>query len=216
MSRVVELDDTPRTDYFKSDRLLAQALAGSLTKLRENDRAFGQKMLESIRQWSRFTDKQRVVVERLIDRAENGYPKNVELESDLTAVNALLDTALANGLKYPKLHLTVGDGPLVISRCGDRSKTPGALNVTDGGPFDQNVWYGRVKDGQYQPNGRLPSTVVLQIGSVLNALAINPLAVICGHGHMTGHCACCGRQLTDPKSVRRGVGPVCATRWGLA
>lgn len=29
-------------------------------------------------------------------------------------------------------------------------------------------------------------------------------------GHLHGLCAVCGRTLTDPKSVERGIGPVCA------
>jgi hypothetical protein len=31
-------------------------------------------------------------------------------------------------------------------------------------------------------------------------------------GHLHGLCAICGRTLTDPASVERGIGPVCATR----
>lgn len=32
------------------------------------------------------------------------------------------------------------------------------------------------------------------------------------YGHLHGLCAICGRTLTDPESVERGIGPVCATR----
>jgi hypothetical protein len=32
------------------------------------------------------------------------------------------------------------------------------------------------------------------------------------YGRATGRCACCGRELTDPASVARGVGPVCESR----
>lgn len=31
-------------------------------------------------------------------------------------------------------------------------------------------------------------------------------------GHQFGVCVCCGRTLTDPQSVERGIGPVCAKR----
>lgn len=33
-------------------------------------------------------------------------------------------------------------------------------------------------------------------------------------GARHGVCACCGATLTDPKSVERGIGPVCAARLG--
>lgn len=32
-------------------------------------------------------------------------------------------------------------------------------------------------------------------------------------GELTGSCMCCGRLLTDPKSVRAGIGPDCAKRY---
>jgi hypothetical protein len=31
-------------------------------------------------------------------------------------------------------------------------------------------------------------------------------------GHLHGICVCCGATLTDPESVERGIGPVCAKR----
>jgi hypothetical protein len=33
------------------------------------------------------------------------------------------------------------------------------------------------------------------------------------YGKLTGRCVCCGRLLTDSKSVGLGIGPVCAKRW---
>ena len=33
-------------------------------------------------------------------------------------------------------------------------------------------------------------------------------------GLLTGVCACCGRTLTDPESIARGIGPVCARNRG--
>ncbi len=30
-----------------------------------------------------------------------------------------------------------------------------------------------------------------------------------------GRCSCCGRDLVDPVSIRAGIGPICAERWGL-
>lgn len=32
------------------------------------------------------------------------------------------------------------------------------------------------------------------------------------YGHLHGLCAICGKTLTDPESVQRGIGPVCAKR----
>jgi hypothetical protein len=29
------------------------------------------------------------------------------------------------------------------------------------------------------------------------------------------HCACCGKELSDPESVARGIGPICADNYGF-
>lgn len=42
-----------------------------------------------------------------------------------------------------------------------------------------------------------------------------PTEAIAEYGRVTGHCLLCGRLLTDPESIDRGVGPVCAKREGL-
>ena len=33
------------------------------------------------------------------------------------------------------------------------------------------------------------------------------------YGHATGNCVVCGAPLSDPKSVERGIGPVCAKKF---
>lgn len=35
------------------------------------------------------------------------------------------------------------------------------------------------------------------------------------YGQETGSCACCGRELTVKESIERGIGPICAERFGL-
>ena len=44
--------------------------------------------------------------------------------------------------------------------------------------------------------------------------AADPAAAATAHGHEFGNCSCCGRELTNPESVARGIGPICAERWG--
>ena len=45
-------------------------------------------------------------------------------------------------------------------------------------------------------------------------VAADPAAAATAHGHEYGYCSCCGRELTNPESVARGIGPICAERWG--
>lgn len=49
---------------------------------------------------------------------------------------------------------------------------------------------------------------------VVARVAADPAAAATAHGHEYGQCSCCGRELTNPESVARGIGPICADRWG--
>lgn len=45
-------------------------------------------------------------------------------------------------------------------------------------------------------------------------LDATPQASMALYGHSIGQCGRCGRALTDPESIARGIGPVCAARCG--
>jgi len=52
---------------------------------------------------------------------------------------------------------------------------------------------------------------------LLRDLDQHPREVLKKSGDATGVCAICGRELTNPESIMRGIGPVCATKifgWG--
>jgi len=44
--------------------------------------------------------------------------------------------------------------------------------------------------------------------------ANDPLTAAIQYGKVSGSCSCCGRELTDPQSIERGIGPICATKFG--
>lgn len=124
---------------------------------------------------------------------------------DLSRIKALFETAMKSGLKRPKLRL----GRVMLSLASQTSRNPGAVYVKD---TDTRDYLGKVMDGTFTPSF---AGTQANVGDELVALAKDPLAKVVEHGKLSGHCACCGRELTDPESVDRGVGPVCATRWGL-
>lgn len=49
---------------------------------------------------------------------------------------------------------------------------------------------------------------------ILALIAKDPAAASLAYGRELGHCGVCGRTLTDPDSIDRGIGPVCAERMG--
>jgi hypothetical protein len=48
---------------------------------------------------------------------------------------------------------------------------------------------------------------------LLDALLEDPKAAAVEFGHRTGSCCVCGRTLTDPESIAKGIGPICEGRF---
>jgi Family of unknown function (DUF6011) len=49
---------------------------------------------------------------------------------------------------------------------------------------------------------------------VLGMIAKDPKAAAIRYGKELGYCGICGRELTRKESIARGIGPICATRFG--
>lgn len=126
---------------------------------------------------------------------------------------AILKTAQGNGLQFPKLRFEPADGQqLVVSVAGPTSRAPGTLNLTDGKPFGQNQWFGRVNlDGSIlQSKSWQP-----WVGEILEGFAKDPAGFAGAYGKKTGRCCFCSRELTTPESLHVGYGNVCAEKFGL-
>ena len=70
---------------------------------------------------------------------------------------------------------------------------------------------GKIMGGVFMPVSSAPDG----LGDDIAEIAKDPRGKAVEHGRMTGRCSCCGRELSDPKSVALGIGPVCADQWGL-
>jgi hypothetical protein len=60
----------------------------------------------------------------------------------------------------------------------------------------------------------LDSRLSDDIKEVLISASTDPLTAAIQYGKVSGECSCCGRELTDPQSIERGIGPICATKFG--
>lgn len=116
-------------------------------------------------------------------------------------------------LKYPKIRLATKSGnKVVLSLAGARSKYSGQVMLTDGGPFGDNIWYGRIDiDGNVFPSRSMDSEVM----ELLTSLSLDAAKVTGTYGHNTGSCSFCARHLEDKRSVSAGYGPTCADKFGL-
>lgn len=121
---------------------------------------------------------------------------------DLTPIRVMFEAAVVNGYKAPKYR---AEG-LVITRAAMTGKNPGALYVKD----ENDTYLGKIIGTEYQPTRDGKAS-----GATLLAIAADPLAAAIAYGNRTGRCACCGRKLSNDESITRGIGPICAERWGL-
>lgn len=52
------------------------------------------------------------------------------------------------------------------------------------------------------------------VKAIIMGAASDPLSAAIKYGKVSGSCSCCGRELTDPKSIEAGIGPICVTKFG--
>lgn len=122
---------------------------------------------------------------------------------DCSGVLKALNTAKGNGLKNPKLRL---DG-FTFSLAKATSVNAGAVYVVH---KETDTYYGKIINGKLHT-----SRDGAQHEASIIAVATQPASAAVAYGKKTGECACCGRELTDPVSVERGIGPICADKFGF-
>ena len=143
-----------------------------------------------------------------VEKLQQPAPEFMSLDAD--SIYKMVEST-AERRKYPRIKVSVEDRPLSLSRAGDRAKFPGSINVTDGKRYGDNVWYGRIKDGQWEPSRKCETWIT----EWLLKFATNPASVAAEYGKMTGFCCFCNKSLTDDRSISVGYGPVCADSWAL-
>lgn len=85
-------------------------------------------------------------------------------------------------------------------------KPAGALYVKESGTY-----LGKIMGGKFIASRDCNADQSARIV----AAAADPERAAVAYGKLLGSCSCCGRELSDPESVARGIGPICAANWGL-
>lgn len=165
---------------------------------------FAQSLLSQYGRNGRLSERQYDAAERMLAKVKASDARRAapKVEVDVSRIETLLFTARMSHLKHPKFR---AEG-LTFSLAGANSKNAGAVYVKHG-----EEYVGKVMDGKFHPVSATPAGTAEAIVRV----AQDPRGAAVAYGRMTGNCACCGRELTDPKSVELGIGPICAEKWGL-
>lgn len=152
-----------------------------------------------------LTENQVAAVSRILAR-QSAAPVAVAavaaVGSGVEAMQTAFATAAENGLKRPKMRL----GDFILKLAPATGRNAGAIYVTEG-----ENYLGKIADGQFTASRDCDATKQAEIV----ALCANPVESAIAYGKQTGICACCGRELTDPASIQRGIGPICAERFGF-
>lgn len=156
----------------------------------------GRKGALSERQWD--------AAERTILKARQSAMRREQNRKsvDVSRIETLLKTALKNGVQKPVFNV----GSMKFSLAPTTGRNVGAIYVKFG-----REYAGKIMGGTYEPVASAPDW----LGNSIEEIAADPRGKAVEHGLLTGRCACCGRELSDPKSVALGIGPVCADQWGL-
>lgn len=186
-------------------------------RLSEGDRRFGESLFSAAFRGRGLSEKQAEWVHKLVARASAPAPKPAAAPTTLAptvaGVFALFTTARSKGLQHPKIRLETPDHQrVVLAQAGGKSRYAGQVMVTDGRPFGENTFFGRIDErGQLFASRAMTPAV----HALLACLAANPAQVAKLYGQHTGNCCFCGRHLETAESVSSGYGPICAEKFGL-
>jgi hypothetical protein len=182
------------------------------------DQEFASSLISQSEKGKTLSDKQMYWVTKLASAAMGIPDFTRPAEVNVGEFSGVIDLFKKAGttLKYPRITLkTTGGQKLVLSVAGQLSAHPGTINVTDGGQYGMNKWFGRVEpDGKFVP-GHAAEKIKNDLIPILTKLASAPHRVAAEYGKVTGCCCFCSTPLTDPKSLTVGYGPQCAKQWHL-
>ncbi len=171
---------------------------------------FARSLSEAIGQYGFLTDRQLFAANNMRAKCE---AKKAEKEAtkhaasgtvDLDAIRAMFDAAVASSLAKPVYR---AEG-LVLTLAPMHGRNPGAIYVKQD---DGDIYMGKVLGVEFQASrDTTPGTI-----DRLQAIAAEPLEAAIRYGRLTGRCSCCGRKLTNKKSIELGIGPICRQKWGF-
>lgn len=126
--------------------------------------------------------------------------------TDLTAIHDLFETALKNGKKRRALLAAHFDNEATYQIKLTPAKAP---RTTIWVNVDGTFCGGIEEDGSTRFNRNAPSWLIVD----LQRIAADPIGEARLYGNKNGICCCCARELTDPKSIEAGIGPICESKW---
>jgi hypothetical protein len=176
-----------------------------------NDFSFAIALREAVTKYGSLTDRQMASAMKCIEssKARQAQKQQTVVEApavDITAVVASLRRGQEKGIRKPILRLANENGAFTLSLAWDGGKNPGAVYVTGAGRED---YFGKIIDGKFIKSNACDSVKE----SAILAVCANPETAAIAYGRQFGICSCCGRELTNKKSIELGIGPICLAKF---
>lgn len=162
---------------------------------------FANSLVQQYRSKGDLSERQWDAAERMILKTQATRERKASMTRDVD-VSRIKELLVSANVKKPVFRAA----ELAFSLAPTSGKNAGAVYVKRGPDYQ-----GKIADGRFEPSkGCYTSTA-----DAVVAVASNPRGEAVKHGKVTGRCSCCGRPLTDPVSIEMGIGPICASNWGL-
>lgn len=168
---------------------------------------FAGSMRDALHKWGSLTPAQFAALERSVQQRKE-WAEIRKQEAVVRAQAAPVVTvepieqcfakAIAKGVRYVKLRL----GEFVFKPAKASGANPGAIYVTDKGT---GAYLGKVMGGKFLKVRECTDGQESRIVEVCK----DPKTAAIAYGKKYGICCVCGRELTDPASIERGIGPIC-------
>lgn len=188
-------------------------LRANLSSLPARDQEFARSLLDQMDRRGSLSDKQWPWIKTLAARLP-GASAGVTTLGDPAALLQLFARAAAT-LQFPSIVMALPSGEAIkLWIAGPRSRAPGSVTVA---LRETRVRLGTLNtDGTWSaaPIGR--DDMAASVATLLSRLLADPMRELAAHGRQLGACCYCRIELTDPRSLAAGYGPVCARKWGLA
>jgi hypothetical protein len=174
---------------------------------------FARSLLEWLTKHGELTSGQQSAAERImaedtVRQATRAQEREAREQAapvvDVAAIERAFDVARSRGVGRPKLRLDA----FVFKLAGAYSANPGAVYVT---AKDNDTYLGKVMRGKFY---RARECAEGQEQAIVNACA-DPGAAAVAFGKRYGACSVCGRTLENEESINRGIGPICAEKFGF-
>lgn len=186
---------------------------------------FAASMFAAVVRFGDLTERQAAAVDRCAardqDRAQQVSQPRQMLSATFPRIRAAFDAVVLGGAR--KAQITVGN--INLSLAPSTGRNAGALYVKDAGIYVGKI-VGTASGPVFYPTREAPADLVERLlvieadptGAVRDQAART--AAMLAQAQAEGRpislpCGCCGITLTDPVSIARGIGPICASKWGF-